>query len=138
MKIIDKSSGKRVDGKATEKEIKKHLKETDPIIKNAEKGDIEELSPMDPPNAFDSKRVLGLNYDELECNLKELVDEHKAVEQIIDNFEKALHVFKQSGYYITKETNDAFNEFFIAFDEKIMPHNRKEEKGLFPVLQKKC
>lgn len=136
MKIINES-GKRIDGKASEKAIKKQLKETDPIIRNAEKGNIEELSPMDPPDAFDSKRTLGLNYNQLDSNLKELIDEHKAVEDIINNFEKALHVFKDSGYYITRETNDAFNAFFVAFDEKIMPHNRKEEKGLFPILQKR-
>ena len=33
--------------------------------------------------------------------------------------------------------NDAFNEFFVAFDENIMPHNRREEKGLFLILQEK-
>ncbi len=136
MKIINES-GKRIDGKASQKTINKQLKETDPIIRNAEKGDIEELSPMDPPDAFDSKRTVGLNYNQLDSNLKELIDEHKAVEDIINNFEKALYVFKDSGYYITRETNDAFNAFFVAFDEKIMPHNRKEEKGLFPILQKR-
>ena len=130
-------SGKRVDGIVSEKEIKKQLKETDPIIRNAEKGNIEELSPMDPPDAFDVNRTIGLNYNELDENLKELINEHQEVEQVINDFEKALQQFKQSGFYITREINDAFNAFFVTFDEKIMPHNRKEEKGLFPILQKK-
>lgn len=136
MKIINKT-GKRIDGKASDKEIKKHLKEEDPIIRNAEKDDIEELSPMDPPDAFDEKRAVGMDYDNFHDNLKELCDEHKGALEKCDAFEKALLEFKNSGFYITREINNAFNEFFVAFDESIMPHNRKEEKGLFPLLQKK-
>ncbi len=136
MKVIDKS-GKRIDGKEAAKAIKKKLKEEDPIIRNAEKGEIEELSPMDPPDAFDEKRAIGLDYDGLHDNLKELCDEHKGAILKCDAFEKALIEFKESGFYFTREINDAFNEFFVAFDENIMVHNRKEEKGLFPILQKK-
>lgn len=136
MKIINKS-GKRVDGREAEKAIKKELKEKDPIIRNAEKGDIEELSPMDPPDAYDEKRSIGLDYDQLHDNLKELCDEHKGAIEKCDLFEDALNKFKEGGYYISKEINDAFNTFFVAFDENIMPHNRKEEKGLFPILQKR-
>lgn len=136
MKIIDKG-GKRIDGKASAKEIKKKLKEEDPIIRNAEKGEIEELSPMDPPDAYDEKRTIGLEYDDFHDSLKELCDEHKEAIERCDAFEKALIQFKEGGFYITREINEAFNSFFIAFDESIMPHNRKEEKGLFPILQKR-
>lgn len=137
MKIIDKNTGKRIDGKESQKEINKILKEKDPIIRNAEKGDFEELSPMDPPDAYDKERVIGNNYDDLHNNLKELCDEHKRAITKCDAFEKALTDFKNGGFYITKEINDAFNAFFVAFDEEIMPHNRKEERGLFPILQKR-
>ncbi len=136
MKIINKS-GKRVDGKATNKELLKKLKEDDPIIRNVEKGDLEELSPMDPPDAFDQNRTVGLKYEDLDKNLQELSDEHVGALEKCDAFEKALIAFKEGGFYITKEINEAFNNFFIAFDENIMPHNRKEEKGLFPILQKR-
>ncbi|MCC7453467.1 MAG: hypothetical protein IT222_04815 [Crocinitomix sp.] len=51
MKIIDKD-GKRIDGKASDQEIKKKLKEEDPILRNAVKDEnLEEYSPMDPPEA---------------------------------------------------------------------------------------
>jgi len=136
MKIITKD-GKRIDGKATEKSIKMKLKEQDPIIRNAEKGDIEELSPMDPPEAFDKNRAIDIEYKDLNPNLQELCDEHKEAIEKCEAFEKAMIEFKERGFYITREINDAFNAFFVAFDEKIMPHNRKEEKGLFPVLQKR-
>ncbi|MBD3637552.1 MAG: hemerythrin domain-containing protein [Crocinitomicaceae bacterium] len=136
MKIVDKS-GKRVDGKASNKAIKKQLKETDPIIRNAEKGDIEELSPMDPPSGFDEERVIGVDYENFHESLKEFCDEHKEAHAVCERFEAALNDFKKGGYYITTEINDAFNEFFVAFDEEVMPHNRKEEKGLFIILQEK-
>lgn len=136
MKIIDKK-GKRVDGKESDKAIKKKLKEEDPIIRNAEKGNIDELSPMDPPDAYDTERAIGVEYDDLHHNLKELFDEHKDAIAQCDKFEKALNEFKESGFFISLEINAVFNEFFVAFDENIMPHNRKEERGLFPILQKR-
>lgn len=136
MKIISKT-GKRIDGKASDKEIKKHLKEEDPIIRNAEKGEMEELSPMDPPSGFDKERVIGMDYDAFHPALKELCDEHKGALARCDAFEKALFQFKEGGYFISREINDAFNTFFVAFDENVMPHNRKEEKGLFRVLQER-
>jgi len=136
MKIISKT-GKRVDGKESAKAIKKKLKEEDPIIRNAEKGEIEELSPMDPPDGFDEKRVIGMDYDSFHPNLKDLCDEHKGAIEKCDAFEKALNDFKEGGFFLTKEINKAFNDFFVAFDENVLPHNRKEEKGLFPLLQKR-
>jgi len=136
MKIINKV-GKRVDSKASSKAIKKKLKEEDPIIKNAEKDDTEELSPMDPPDAYDEKRIVGMDYESFHPNLKELCDEHKGAIEKCDAFDKALIEFKEGGYFITREINEAFNTFFVAFDENIMPHNRKEERGLFPILQKR-
>ncbi len=136
MKIINKT-GKRIDGKASDKAIKLKLKEEDPIIRNAEKGEMEELSPMDPPDAYDKNRSIGLDYEGLENSLRELVDEHNEVIKYCDIFEKVLSDFKEGGYYITKEINDGFNAFFVYFDEHVLPHNRKEEKGLFPILQKR-
>ena len=136
MKIISKT-GKRIDGKESDKQIKKQLKETDPILRNAEKGEIEELSPMDPPHAFDDKRAIGADYENLHDNLKVLSDEHKDTIVKCDAFEKALVDFKEGGYYITREINTAFNEFFVDFDENILPHFKKEEQGLFPILRKR-
>tara|TARA_R110002072_G_scaffold286113_1_gene451113 strand:- start:38535 stop:39236 length:702 start_codon:yes stop_codon:yes gene_type:complete len=136
MKIINKT-GKRIDGNQSDKAIKKQLKEEDPIIRNAEKDDDEELSPMDPPDAYDEKRSIGVEYEELHEQLQELYDEHKGAIEKCDMFEKALMDFKEGGFYITKEINDSFNSFFVAFDEAVIPHNKKEEKGLFRILQKK-
>lgn len=138
MKIIDKKTGKRVGAKDQDtKSINKKLKETDPIIRNAEKGDIDELSPMDPPEAFDEKRMVSMDADQLHDNLKTLVDEHEEAMAVCDRFEKALNDFKEGGYFISREINDSFNAFFVFFDEEILPHNRKEEKELFPLLHQR-
>ncbi|MFP5471092.1 MAG: hemerythrin domain-containing protein [Bacteroidia bacterium] len=139
MKIIDKETGKRVGSKNSEiKSINKKLKEEDPIVKNAEKDqETEEFSPMDPPDAYDKKRVIGANYEAMDKHVKELMDEHAELEKIAAKFETALIEFKTSGFVFTKEINDTFNEFFTFFDEHILPHNRKEERHLFPILHQR-
>ncbi len=126
-----KSSGKKTNTTA------KDLKETDPIIRNADKGDLNELSPMDPPDAYDKKFASDTGYDDLHKNLQELFNEHLSVIAYCDSFEKAILEFKQKGFYITKEINNSFNAFFVFFDEEVLPHNRKEERGLFPILRKR-
>ena len=138
MKIIDKKTGKRVGAKDREEsDFKKKLKEEDPIIRNAEKDDIEELSPMDPPDGFDPKRAVDTEHKNLHHKLQTLSEEHTGVIEKCDEFEKALNDFKEGGFYITKEINNVFNSFFVYFDEHILPHNRKEERGLFPILHQR-
>jgi len=138
MKIIDKKTGKRIGAKDRETiDFNKKLKEEDPIIRNVDKGEMEELSPMDPPDGFDKNRAVDTEHKNLHSRLKELTKEHDGVIEKCDSFEKALNEFKEGGFYITKEINDTFNEFFIYFDEHILPHNRKEEKGLFPILHQR-
>ena len=138
MKIIDKKTGKRVGGKDREEsDFKKKLKEEDPIIRNVEKGDFEELSPMDPPDGYDKERVVDLDHANMHANLKDLAHEHEEVIVQCDLFDKILLEFKEGGFRITPEINEGFNKFFIYFDEHILPHNRKEERGLFPILHKR-
>jgi hemerythrin-like domain-containing protein len=138
MKIIDRETGKR-EGKNLEKTSSEKIKlnEVDPIIRNAEKGEFNEYSPMDPPDAYDKDRAIGVNYDDLHVSLQALYDEHKTAVNICADFEKALNSFKEGGYCITKEINDDFNTFFVYFDEEIIPHNKKEEKGLFLALHRR-
>ena len=137
MKIISKT-GKRIDGKGSDAKLKKQLKKDDPIITNAVKDEnIEELSPMDPPDAYDKERTVSKDIEVTSVVLLELMEEHKKVIEKCDAFEKALHGFKEGGFYITKEINDVFNDFFVFFDAEVLKHNRKEERGLFPVLHSK-
>ena len=138
MKIIDKKTGSRVGTDA--KEIAKKLKKDDPLQREAYKGDeLGENSPMDPPDAYDedATNVDGIKYEDLTTSLKGMIDEHNEVTVEAEKFEKALGEFHESSYLFTQDINEKFNAFFRYFDDHILPHNRKEERHLFPALHKK-
>jgi len=139
MKIIDKKTGKRFDNKDLElKSLNKILKENDPIIQNMEKVDnTEEFSPMSPPEAYDKDKAIGLDYKDASKILKTYMDDHSGVIKEVEKFEKALIEFKKKDFHFTKEINDTFNAFFVYFDNEILPHNRDEERNLFPILHKR-
>ncbi|MBI3136478.1 MAG: hemerythrin domain-containing protein [Bacteroidetes bacterium] len=139
MKIIDKD-GKRIDGKATDQEIKKKLKEEDPILRNAVKDEnLEEFSPMDPPDAYDTERtrVKGVDMNNLNSLLNGFIHEHTELVKIVDEFDQGLNAFKEAKYILDENTNKIFNRFFNYFDTEILPHNKKEERYLFPVLNER-
>jgi len=126
MKIVDRETGKR-------------LKEVDPVYAIGEKEmDIqnEELSPMDPPDAYSSYATIEIENGELNESLNILKKEHEELIIVVDIFEKALADFKELGYALNNDINDGFKKFFDFYDNHLLPHNRKEEKILFPVLQK--
>jgi len=135
------STGKKETGKQNsdqQKKVNKILKQTDPIIGNVEKGlESEENSPMDPPAAYEGETVGGVEYDQLNVLLQNFMDEHvKGIEQI-SKFEENLVAFREKDYVLNDEINMAFSDFFQFFDDKIMDHNRREEKQLFPLLHKR-
>ncbi len=139
MKIIDKSSGKRI-GKADSetKAINKKLKEEDPILRNADKEEnLEEYSAMDPPDAYDKSRTVGAVYEKMHPFIQSLMDEHKELKGKIDAFDKALIKFREQSFDFTIEVNDEFNSFFKFFDEHIVPHNEREEHYFFRKLNEK-
>ncbi|PJA07359.1 MAG: hypothetical protein COX70_06990 [Flavobacteriales bacterium CG_4_10_14_0_2_um_filter_32_8] len=138
MKIIDTTTGSRLDAEG--KAIALKLKETDPLDRAAnKKEELSENSPMDPPDAYDkdATTVDGITYDDLTTSLKKLIDEHNELIVFAEKFEKALGEFKDTSYLFTQEINERFNTFFKYFDNHILPHNRKEERHLFPILHKR-
>lgn len=133
MKIIDSETGKRIDGKGTAEETQ--IRKNDPIRRNVEKDlEAEENSPMDPPEAYD-KRVVGIDVERE--GLLRLMKEHEVAIKQIDAFEQALGAFKEGHYRFTRELNNTFADFFEFFDSNLMPHNRREEKALFPLLHQR-
>ena len=139
MKIIDKSKGTRVGAPDVDaKAHKKKLKEEDPILRNADKGEnLEEYSAMDPPDAYDKSRTIGADYAKMHPFIQGLMDEHKELVGKVDDFEKELIRFKESGFVFTKDNQDVFNAFFRFFDEHIVPHNEKEEKYFFRMVHER-
>jgi hemerythrin-like domain-containing protein len=127
MKIIDKETGKR-------------LKEIDPVKGNPEKEENvidSENSPMDPPGAYEEVAENKITDEELDETLKLFIEEHNEASEVIGIFEKALIEFKTNGYKLENSINEGFKAFFEFFDDVLLPHNRMEEKTLFPILNKR-
>jgi len=116
----------------------KKLKDEDPIRRMVEKeSGLEELSPMDPPDAFKPPTVDAIPYGELSPFLQKLMDEHKLFTSELDEFEKTLIEFKKSGWRLSDEIQKSFSKFFELMDNQMVKHHLKEEKILFPLLQKR-
>jgi len=116
----------------------KELQKTDPVKRNVEKGlEVVEHTPLDPPDAYTKGELGKIEYHQLNVVLQKLIDEHKVATTHLDSFEKAIVEFREKGYTLTKEINSTLGDFFKYFDENLSIHNEKEEKALFPLLNKK-
>ncbi|MCH8941639.1 MAG: hemerythrin domain-containing protein [Bacteroidetes bacterium] len=110
----------------------------DPIKRFVEKDtDVEEMSPMDPPEAFAPSTVEPVAYEDMHPILQKLMDEHKVFVKVLDNFESALTEWKQNKWIFNDNINKNFKELFSFLDNNTPEHNKKEEKQLFPLLHKK-
>ena len=110
----------------------------DPIKRFVEKDtDVEEMSPMDPPEAFAPSTVETVAYEDMHPILQKLMDDHKVFVKVLDNFESALTEWKQSKWIFNDSINKNFKELFSFLDNNTPEHNKKEEKQLFPLLHKK-
>lgn len=110
---------------------------TDYINRFVGKNSDDELSPFDPPDAYNPQNVEVYDYDKLNPFLQQLVDEHKAFTKVLNDLEDALIKWRQNNWAFTKEIDDKLKNFFTYIDEKVPLHNQKEEKKLFPILHKK-
>lgn len=110
----------------------------EPIVRDVEKGlEDSEHSPMDPPSAYEQPGTLKVEPGSMDSSLQELVDEHKIAMKQVEDFEKALVQFKTTGYKVDQKINEVFGNFFKYYDNELLPHNDKEEKILFPILNKR-
>lgn len=120
------------------KEMLKNLQHKEPVKRNVEKGlEDTEHSPMDPPSAYQQPGTVELPAGGMDPAIREFVDEHKVAIKQAEDFEKALVQFKTTGYKVDHKTNEIFSDFFKYFDTELLPHNDKEEKALFPLLNQR-
>lgn len=89
-------------------------------------------SPMDPPDAYKPPAIDVVPFDELHPVLQYFMEEHKTTLTKIDDLEATLIQIKKEG--INKERNKKLGEFFAFLDDKIVLHNLKEERVLFPII----
>jgi len=99
--------------------------------------DQEELSPMNPPDAYIPKNIEQVAYENMHPFLQKLIDEHLAFTKVLNEFEESLLKWKKNNWIFTDAINSGLKQFFNFFDEKVPLHNQKEEKKLFPLLQEK-
>jgi len=97
--------------------------------------DQEELSPMDPPEAYEPPNLEAVPYEEMHPFLQELQDEHKAYVEKLDTFEEALLQIQQNG--VDRGFEEKLREFFHFFDNEIVKHSQREDKILFPLLHQR-
>ncbi|MCC7231582.1 MAG: hemerythrin domain-containing protein [Bacteroidia bacterium] len=100
------------------------------VEKDAE--DVQVYSPMDPPDAYKPQGVDPVPYEELHPLLQLFMDEHQNTLKKIAEFEQNLLQIKKEG--INRDSNKKLGEFFAFLDDKIVMHNLKEERVLFPFI----
>jgi len=93
-----------------------------------------EMSPFSPPSAYDAPKEEEVAYEDMHPFLQELMDEHKEYSQKLEMFEETIMLIE--GGRIDKEIDARLREFFAYMDEEVIPHNRLEEKALFPAISK--
>ncbi|MCK6620402.1 MAG: hemerythrin domain-containing protein [Calditrichaceae bacterium] len=116
----------------------KKLQETDPLKRMVEKQtEQEEFSPMNPPDAYSPPAGEAIPYENLPPFLKKFVDEHRRCLSELEAFEGILSRLHRQGLKPDKTVDKGLRRFFSFLDESIVRHNLKEEKILFPLLQKR-
>jgi len=116
----------------------KKLQEIDPL-KPQPTVDLKQnegLSPMDPPEAYAANLPEGTPVEEMHPLLQELISEHISFKQHIQLFDEALSELQKTKN-LTPSDEAKIQNFFKYFDEEFIPHNRKEERHLFPLLSKR-
>lgn len=113
------------------------LNRVDPIKKQqvVDKNLVEGLSPMEPPDAYAPPSLEPVSPEEMHPYLRKYVEEHVPFLGEVNAFEDTLISIQKTGY--TKEADRKLKHFFNFFDEEFIPHNRREEAILFPLLRER-
>lgn len=109
--------------------------EEDPV-KQFVSTDVEQgLSPMEPPDAYTPPAVDAVAREDMSEFLQDLMDEHVLLCEKLDGLEGVLNDMAEHG--VTRAIDDALKGFFAMFDETFFAHQQKEERKLFPELERK-
>lgn len=112
------------------------LSQIDPIRKQPEHGVAgNELSPLDPPDAFAPPAANRVPPEAMHPFLGNLCAEHAAFMEELKAFDEAILTVRQTGY--TREADAQLRKFFQFFEQDFIPHSRREEAALFPMLHER-
>ncbi len=93
-------------------------------------------SPFSPPDAYSaSQKEEEIPYKDMHPLLQGLIDEHKTYSEKLEEFEETIQLIENGK--IDRDIDRRLRDFFAYLDEKIIPHNRDEEKALFPQISEK-
>lgn len=116
----------------------KQLQESDPLKRMVERQtEQEEYSPMAPPDAYSPPAGEAIPYEKMPRFLQELMDDHNTGLEELDAFEGVLSQLQKQGLRPDRRVDEALRRFFSFLDDRIVRHNLKEEKILFPLLQER-
>jgi hemerythrin-like domain-containing protein len=93
-----------------------------------------EMSPFSPPSAYNAPKEEEVAYEDMHPLLQSLIDEHKEYSKQLEMFEETIMLIE--GGRIDKEIDARLRDFFAYMDEEVIPHNREEEKALFPAISR--
>ncbi len=111
------------------------LNRVDPVRKQPDGGMGAGTSPMDPPDAYAPPSMAPVSAAEMHPFLRQYVDEHVPFLAELNAFEDTIASIQKTGY--SKEADAKLRHFFNFFDEAFIPHSRREEAALFPLLHER-
>lgn len=113
------------------------LNRIDPLRKQAERGLESQsgLSPMDPPDAYAPPGAEPVPAADMHPFLRKFRDEHVPFMEELNAFEETILSIQKTGY--TKDSDTRLRHFFHYFDHEFIPHSRREEATLFPLLNER-
>ena len=112
------------------------LNQIDPLEKQPKQGAGENaVSPMDPPEAYAPPAMNRVAPEDLHSFLRKFTDEHAHFMEELKVFEAAIISVQKTGF--TKELDGSLRHFFHCFDADFIPHSRREEATLFPLLHER-
>jgi len=114
----------------------KQLRDVDPLKRVVEKETGQaEFSPMAPPDAYAPPALEDVPYEAMHPFLQGLMDDHKKMISALEAFEGVLLPLREEP--VNRSTLEGLTAFFRFLDEQIVPHQRKEEKLLFPIMHER-
>src|SRR3990167_3473832 len=112
------------------------LNQIDPLRKQAARGaDGNEMSPMDPPEAYSPPAMNRVSPEEMHPFLRKFGKEHTLFMEELKLFEETIIAIQKTGF--TRELDGKLRHFFHFFDSDFVPHSQLEEGTLFPLLHRR-
>jgi hemerythrin-like domain-containing protein len=90
---------------------------------------------MDPPEAYSPPAMDKVDPAKMHPFLRKFCEEHLVFMEELKIFEETILAIQKDGF--TKELDSRLKHFFHFFDQEFVPHSRREEMRLFPLLNER-